>query len=65
MPEPVRLPCRPAAPAFCPATQLRVARTMEAADEAELAGLHSLRDRLVAAARAEVAGVAFRIGAAA
>ena len=37
-----------------PATQARVRACLEAADEAALAGFHSLRDRLLEAARAEV-----------
>jgi hypothetical protein len=47
---------------FCPATQQRVAKTLEAADEAELAGEWALADRLIALARQEVAQVRARIG---
>ena len=64
-----RLPTRPRVPAFpqqyCPATHSRVAKTLEAADEAELAGLLDLRDRLVDAARAEVQALRERLGLAA
>lgn len=61
--RPARLPAFPQQ--LCPATQARVAKTLEAADEATLAGLYDLRDRLVDAARAEIAALRERLGLAA
>jgi len=56
----------PAVPAFplrlFPATQARVRACLEAADEAMLAGLDGLRDRLIATARNEVHELRAQIG---
>lgn len=54
----------PAYPAwFFPATRERIRNALEAADEANLSGLYSLRDRLVDLARSEAADLDHRLAA--
>lgn len=63
-PDRRRTPPLPSFPAWaCPATRERVVAALEAADEAEMAGLPSLADRLIEAARAEVVGLRARMAA--